>query len=212
MLPIRFKPFVGKNYSNEQFKILVLGESHYLNSKDLLDFKSGHQRIEHITNNVLNSFLNYKRTRKSYARWMNTFTKFSNVYHGKRLTPKNTVDFWDSCSFYNYVQAPTAGPRVSPKTNEFQQSFEALEKVIEDIRPDIIYIWGYRLWDNLPIAHIRNEKVDEFNLYYLGVNKIPIMKLPHPSSTKFNYKLSTQLKRYTEKVKKNDLSPSENIN
>ncbi|RLJ67465.1 hypothetical protein CLV86_0968 [Lacinutrix venerupis] len=38
MLPIRFKLFIGTEYQKQDFKILVLGESHYLNGSDFTDY------------------------------------------------------------------------------------------------------------------------------------------------------------------------------
>ena len=142
MLPIRFKPFIGEKYQTQDFKILILGESHYFNNKDLSDYLNKEKRIESITISVLKRFLNYKRTGKNHFKWMNTFTKFSNIYKGKRLYPNETIDFWEDCSFYNYVQAPTKGPRISPTKDEFNLSFNALKEVVEEIKPNLIFLWG----------------------------------------------------------------------
>jgi hypothetical protein len=61
MLPIRFKPFVGTEYQKQDFKILILGESHYLNGSDFIDYLDGNKKVELITNNVVNGYLNYKK-------------------------------------------------------------------------------------------------------------------------------------------------------
>lgn len=105
MLPIRFKPFIGTEYNKQNFKILILGESHYLNASDLTDYKNGGKKVEMITNNVVNNYLNYKKTGKHYANWMKTFTKFSNVLNGKKASIKGTVEFWESISFmFKYLR------------------------------------------------------------------------------------------------------------
>jgi hypothetical protein len=202
MLPIRFKPFVGTEYQKQDFKILILGESHYLNDSDFIDYLDGNKKVELITNNVVNGYLNYKKTGKSYANWMNTFTKFSNVLNGKKSSIKETVEFWQSSSFYNYVQAPTKGPRISPSEEEFKQSFDALTEVVEEIKPNLIFFWGHRLWNNFPKDNYGslingNEKIHFLKFSY----NLPIIVMPHPSSSKFNYGIKDEIKDYLNVIK-----------
>lgn len=96
MLPIRFKPFIGKEYEKQEFKVLILGESHYLNDSDFTDYLKGEKKVELITNNVVNRYLNYKKTGRFYERWMNTFTKFSNVLNGKNSSIKVFYEYFSS--------------------------------------------------------------------------------------------------------------------
>lgn len=202
MLPIRFNPFIGKEYQNQNFKILILGESHYLRDTDYYDYLNGEKKVELITNNVVNGYINYKKTGRHYAYWMNTFTKFSNVLNGKKSTTKENVEFYDSSSFYNYVQAPTKGPRMSPTKEDFKLSFKAFEEVVEELKPNIIFFWGHRLWDNFPKENYASRKINDERIHYLKLSyKVPIMIVPHPSSSKFNYGIKEEIKYYTNAVK-----------
>lgn len=202
MLPIRFKPFIGKEYEKQEFKILILGESHYLNDLDFTDYLNGEKKVELITNNVVNEYLNYKKTGRFYARWMNTFTKFTNVLNGKKSSIKETVEFWQASSFYNYVQAPTKGPRISPTKEEFRQSFDALSEVVKQIKPNMIFIWGDRLWNNFPKDNYESLTNGSDEIHYLKFSyNLPIMVVPHPSSSKFNYGIKNNINDYLNVVK-----------
>jgi uracil-DNA glycosylase len=173
-----------------------------LNDSDFTDYLNGEKTVELITNNVVNGYLNYKKTARFYAKWMNTFTKFSNVLNGKNSSIKETVEFWQSSSFYNYVQAPTKGPRISPTKEEFKQSFDALSEVVEQLKPNMIFIWGDRLWNNFPKDNYESKKSGNDKIHYLKFSyNLPIMVVPHPSSSKFNYGIKKNITDYLNAVK-----------
>ena len=202
MLPIRFKPFVGANYENENFKILVLGESHYLGKQDMKAFEDKDPRIENITKSVVTGYLNYKKTGKDYYKWMNTFTKFTNALNGKQSSIKEINSFWRCSSFYNYVQAPTKGPRQSPTKEDFKLSIDAFEKVVDELKPNLIFIWGNRLWNNFPKSNYHKSCINNKTIHFINFNqKIPIMVIPHPSSSKFNRSTYKEIEDYIIAVK-----------
>ena len=201
MEKLRFKPFIGENYYKQDFKILILGESHHLETSDFEAYLRDEKDIENITIYVLRRFLNYKQNYTNFGRWMNTFTKFNNVFFGKKISSIETIIFWENCSFYNYVQNPTTGPRISPTNAEFKDSINPFLSVLEETKPNIIFIWGYRLWNNLPKDELYNKinfQNTEIHLY----NKIPIKVLPHPSTKQFNYNLSKEMEKYIDEIKK----------
>lgn len=202
MLPIRFKPFIGSEYYKQDIKILILGESHYFGVADLTGYLNGDKRVEMITNNVVNDYLNYKKDGNNYAKWMNTFTKFSNILNVKISSTRETIEFWQSISFYNYVQAPTKGPRISPTKDEFKLSFNALKEVVESIKPDLIFFWGYRLWKNFPKENYDSLKSEIEKIHFLKFSyNLPIMVVPHPSSSKFNYGIRDEIIRFINGIK-----------
>mgnify|MGYP000029413442 CR=1 FL=1 len=197
MTPIRFKPYIGKNYHHQDLKILILGESHYLNENDFLDYKNEKERIELITHYVVNKYIEYKSNGKGFARWMNTFTKFGNVIHNKRMNNIETINFWEKCSFYNYVQFPTRKARVSPTNEEFLKSKNAFETVIQQTKPDLVIFWGQRLWNNFPKENYKKGEIETLKFNY----SLPILVLPHPSSSKFNYSLFDRINDYIKLIK-----------
>lgn len=186
MLPIRFKPYVGKDYDKQDFKILTLGESHYFGEDDLRDYENGTKRIEHITNKVVNEYLDYLKTGKGFVVWMNTFTKYGHVFVEER-SKKDLLKVWESISFYNYVQVPTPGPRIPPPNKDFKDSIEAFKKVVKDLKPDLILFWGDRLWDNFPQEYLKSITKGGKQIHYLKLSyEMPILILKHPSSRVFN--------------------------
>jgi hypothetical protein len=199
MTKIRFKPFVGSQYNNTNCRILILGESHYLCGDDLLDYENNEPYIQNITQNVVLEFLNYKNNKTSFQKWMNTFTKFGNIVSNKNLNTMETIDFWNSCSFYNFVQYPTTGPRISPTKEQFKNSLDAFLKISDELKPNVIFIWGYRLWQNLPkdnLITVMNINGTEKHLY----NNIPIKVIPHPSSNQFNYELCNDIQNFLKNI------------
>ncbi|MEY4834709.1 MAG: hypothetical protein RI980_824 [Bacteroidota bacterium] len=194
---INFEPYVGGTYFNKKTKILVLGESHYFNEEDLKSFLNDAGKMRNVTKNVLDDYKNYKLGYVKYAKWMNTFTKFCNVFTDRKNSNVELIEFWNKVSFYNYVQFPTRGPRQSPTKEEFEISFSAFTDVLKELEPDIIYIWGKRLWNNIQKESlIKLDEIDYLNLH----KKIPVHVVFHPSSTKFNYTSSKAIKDYFERV------------
>ena len=202
MHTIRFKPYVGKNYHSQNFKVLVLGESHYLNDTDFKDFLNNEKRIELITQNVLSDYLHYKETGEGFQKWMNTFTRFANLYTNKTLSSAEVLEFWNSISFYNYVQSPMHAARQSPAGEDFLKSMDAFKQVVEELQPDFVFFWGYRLWNNFPKEYYHGVEGESRKMHYLKLNRnIPFMVNPHPSSSSFNKSLTQDITDYIDTVK-----------
>ena len=71
-----------------------------------------------------------------------------------------------------------------------QQAIDALKEVVEEIKPNLIFFWGHRLWNNFPKDNYGslingNDKIHFLKFSY----NLPIIVMPHPSSSKFNYSL-----------------------
>lgn len=197
-----FKPWVGTNYSTgfNGKKILVLGESHYCGEGcENCGIVNGNV-CESFTSDVINEFLNYKLGNAAHKRWMNTFTKFVNVIHGDNVESLKHLAFWNSVIFFNYVQRALDGPRISPTVIDFEKSKVAFYEVIGNFNPDLIIVWGKRLWDRMPDDGAWGDQIHpNFNnkyYYYTVANKtIPAFYIYHPSSTDFNSSLFPILNR-----------------
>ncbi|HZL11861.1 MAG TPA: hypothetical protein VFC65_17905 [Prolixibacteraceae bacterium] len=198
MKNVFFKPWVGENYSTTGIsgkKILLLGESHICggcNDCGNLDYTDTDCR--EFTTNTINTFLKYKSGEHEHKGWMNTYTKVGNILYNKGLSSGETAAFWDSIIFYNYVQYSTDKARVSPVNEEFEKSSAAFFEILEAYKPDLIFVWGERLWDQLPFSEdfgediiIENSNGGKFYYYTIDEKKIPIYMVNHPSSSAFNY-------------------------
>ena len=92
------------------------------------------------------------------------------------------------------MQVPMVAPRQSPTEEQFAESEKAFWEILETYQPDIIIVWGQRLWTKLPYTgeYLPKENTLINNgkgLYYYKVRdkKIPAMYITHPSASSFHY-------------------------
>ena len=199
MYEMKFMPFIGNDYSLAKFKTLILGESHHCDKAMNCCFRNNStEKCSQLTNNVLNDYFHYKKTGMNFKRWMNTFTKFSNIFAGKKLNNPETIEFWNTFIFYNYVQFPMEGPRKAPNPENFQKSKNALHQLLEESKPNLIIFWGHRLWSNFPKSDILEIKVKEQKITCLKIDDAiyPILVIPHPSSSKLNNDFTEIIKKH----------------
>jgi hypothetical protein len=198
-----FHPHVGKNYETTGFnglKLLILGESHYCEYKCENCGKIHNKECAGFTIEVLTRFFKYKEGKVEFEDWMRTFTRFTNVLLEEEADNQTLLNFWDSVIFYNYVQSSTEGSRISPTDKQFEESKKAFLEILEYFKPDLILVWGKRLWDHMPDCGFwgKEDILDNFNdhFYYYEASgkKIPAYRIYHPSSQYFNYESSKYIK------------------
>ena len=205
MKNVFFTPWVGKLYFEKRYnnkKILILGESHHCgycadckNPKDC-----------NLTIVVIGDYLNYKNGNAQFEKWMGAFTKFTNIFFGKNCDVETLNNFWNSIIFYNYVQKPINEPRIEPTKQMFNDSENAFFEILNEYDPDIIIVWGKRLWDNLPHNGYWGEKCildDQGGKFYYYTSKskdIPAYRIDHPSTPSFKKKCSKYLKEIMQLI------------
>jgi hypothetical protein len=206
-----YKPWVGKNYLTSGIigkRILILGESHYCNEGcgDCGNSLTQQKCHNNFTRNVIEAYINYKIGNGEFENWMNTFTRFGNIFYNKKLSVSEVKEFWDSVLFYNYVQFATPMARVSPKLEAFEKSESAFFDVLKHFEPNVIIAWGDRLWENLPANGEFGEEIIagklKGKLFYYTVNekRIPLFNIYHPSSSAFNYSSHPYIQRALELI------------
>ena len=206
MKKVCFTPWIGETCLENGYlgkRILILGESHYCDEDcDLC----GARKCD-ITENVTKRFLDYKKGKREFESWMTTYTKFTNVFLGEKVNNQTLIGFWNSIMFYNYVQLATSGPRISPSSEAFSNSKEAFFEVLEEYQPDLIIVWGERLWKYLPNNGIYEEenildgKFGKLYNYTISNKKIPAFRIYHPSSSYFSYESTKYLKEAINTIK-----------
>jgi len=194
---MNFEPFVGNIYEEQNFKILLLGESHHFGKDDMNDFQKEPLKYKDVTKNVLGNFFDYKNGNSKFYHWMNTFTKFTNIFNNRPVLREQNEEFWNKLLFYNYVQTPVDSARKSPTPAQFKNSHESFVKIIDELKPNLIIVWGYRLWRNMPKNECLTRK-DEIDFY----NNIPVLVIPHPASSKFDYSMNQFINKYIDTIKK----------
>lgn len=179
---VQFLPYIGKHYEKGFCgkKLLVLGESHYDDDE--------HSHSE-FTRDVVKDFLAYQIGEKAHSDWMNTHTKFVKAFFYGNSDNVNIVDFYEHIAFYNYVQTFVADTRQAPTKEQFEQSEKAFFEVLEELQPDIIVAWGYRLWDNMTADKVKYDEPNDDYYYVLDSGKeVLIIGVIHPSAPIFSYK------------------------
>ena len=214
MKNVFFYPYIGKNYETKGFngvKLLILGESHYcehFKECEVCGKQSNNKCKEpNFTKDVLKRYLNYKKGDDEFEDWMRTFTRFTNVLLEEQLDNETLINFWDSVIFYNYVQSSTEGPRKALPNQQFEESKDAFIEVLEEYKPDLILVWGQRLWDKLDNGRVGKEiiiddKNGNFYYYKISNKEIPAYSIYHPSSSCFSYEYSKYLKEAIRLVSK----------
>ncbi len=148
---VRFLPWIGKDYHNGGIfgkRILVLGESHHCGGclRDICenDFDS---ECRDFTSNVVKDYLDKNH---KYAQWMNTYTKFERSLFGDWTNDDNREQIWNSISFYNYLQYALDESRKAGESDAYQKAVEPYYQVLDYCKPELIIVWGKRLWGWLP--------------------------------------------------------------
>lgn len=212
MYKLFFEPWVGKNYNTKGYlgkKIMILGESHYCKGINVCE-KCGQEHKEeackYLTQDVIHAVLGYTKGEGVHHRWMNSYTKFTRAIIGTNKSTEEFLDFWDSVVFYNYVQKSMKGPRIPPPPEYFNESEEVFFTLLKVHKPDLIIVWGKRLWENMsengtqakePIYDGTTEK---FFFYNIEGKSIPACHVHHPSASSFNYSLTPYLEEVIKKA------------
>jgi len=202
-----FKPYVGENYKNGYSgkKLLILGDSHYCegklyNNRTVLE-ECGRQEdeclrfdgCENFTSVVVNRFIDYKEGKGKHEFWMNTYTKFTNVFFGEKVDNEDLLEFWDCIMFFNYIQRPMLEKRQRPTEQDFVDGQIPFYEILKEYRPDLVFVWGFWLRDRLTNGRTWHSTLlgkEEQNLYYYNIDgkKIKAYAIPHPSTPRyFNY-------------------------
>ncbi|MBR5831063.1 MAG: hypothetical protein IKY79_00435 [Bacteroidales bacterium] len=174
-------------------KVMVLGESHYCANKEDENY--------YLTKGIITDLINPDAKFEPYK---NTYTKFGKSLSGAFDLWNNEAkrDLWQHVIFYNYVQKSMPGKRIAPSKEDFHQSEDAFFEVLETYSPDIVIVWGKRLYNSLPqkgkqlddLVVIVGEKEEYIEVWSYNVNGKDVIILPikHPSSayeTKFYNKV-----------------------
>lgn len=187
---VKFKPWVGENYEtgiHQGKKLMILGESHYCANPET-------EATEDITIKVIEDLLDPFSEHEGYK---NTYTKFAKAVVGeKQFSDETKKDFWQHVIFYNYVQTAISGARIAPTTEQFRNSEQAFFEVISQYQPDLIIVWGKRLYNNLPQQGTQLPDLQISQGIYAGESSevwsytiegktIALLPITHPSASMF---------------------------
>jgi hypothetical protein len=192
MKNVFFRPWVGSQYGSDSSvfnkKILIIGDSHYTDESEIINWDEDGGHSCDFTTGVMNDYLNPKLEGK----WKSTFTKFMNSLVLNSIhSERSPSELWNSVTFYNYLQIPAGA--TSRLTQYFDYSKEkdrnALLEVIEELSPDVIISWGSKVWDALPedLGYGHYMVSEEFSSFYYKYpyrnREITLLGITHPSTS-----------------------------
>lgn len=191
MKNVFFKPWVGKDYESGGIfgkKILVLGEAHLCGGcSNCGKVDTAEECADFTSSNCIELLLEGHTDS-----WTPTFRKFERSLVNHETTLEESRKIWNSIAFYNYVQKAMDGSRKTPEWIDFRNSENAFFEVIDELRPDLIIVWGVtRMYDLLPDGDRWREGkelvVDNYKIkngYYRRAdkNETRVLWVYHPST------------------------------
>ena len=157
MKHIKFRPWVGENYKQgfQNKKILILGDSHYCakdeNRNDACrsigdcSYDCMNEKCYNMTHDLIRGeYMEHRSGRAKSAGHLQTILTFEKNLFGYIPTPQESIDFWNSVIFYNYIQHSQYKPRGrrDTKAEEIDDYKEAFKEVLAEYQPDYIIIWS----------------------------------------------------------------------
>lgn len=121
-------PWIGKNYSIENRKILIVAESHYVIEKTK-------EKTKEVIAKVSNR--EYQFTREMiYDQWKNNM--IDNLF--RALVKTNEFEpsqVWDNVAFYNFIQRPMDYTiKERPTKKEFLEGWKTFVEIVKILEPD----------------------------------------------------------------------------
>jgi hypothetical protein len=168
---------------------MILGEYHYCYENCFENCGKIPCKEPTFTSMVMDHVINSKSP-GYFESYMNTFTHFERAVFNKELSQSEKEEFWNSVVFYNYLQKAMKSPGMRPGSKLYPDSFDAFIEVIECYQPDLIIVWGKRLFSNLPEGNgkkgiplnINGTLYEQSRIYYLSNGKeIKVFGVNHPS-------------------------------
>ncbi len=189
---VKFLPYIGEKYFDADFKILVVGESHYNGKKE-----NDHNR-ELTIDEFANSYLNIgNKDKNGYYYQFDSFSQYplnqknsNGGWLGKRRTAEFIVgaennshksDYvWDYLAFYNFYQrlvgcCSSCDKWYSKDKESFhKEAKEALPIVIKKLKPDLIVVWENGRFREADLSYQNKNGRD----YFEGVE---VFRINHPA-------------------------------
>ena len=161
-------PFIGRHYGNT--RILLLGESHYLDSsesKESKEMKDWYNRTteeygfmypENLnTRLVVNNYLNGRRS-KAHSMFRNPAKALIKAWD---LNDVNDSEVFTAFAFMNYFQRPEAdsGKSICLTKEDKTEAYETLNKVINTIKPRLVLFLSQKAY--WCYEELTKNKIDE---------------------------------------------------
>lgn len=181
-------PWVGKDYFKQDFKVLLLGESHYL-KKDTTyhhDFDDWYDGVRKGVKNdtagiktreILQNFLTGKSKSKSKTIYRNTELALKETeYFSSHIKSPYTM-----VSFINFFQRPAevSGNSIKVFSKDVEISSKVLTEVIKVLKPDVVGFTSSLAFDAAKKGNATS---------FLKDKKVLFFRTSHPATAWWNKK------------------------
>ena len=154
-------PWVGKDYKNRPYHVLIIGDSHYAvdNNGDFcldeyLNFINNYHSTREIVSCVIKDVINKESTWTMYRNLINTFTSY---------TLEEVKYLWSNVAFYNFIQRPMEEIHQEPNKGDNITGWVCFNEIINILKPDFCLFFGKRsenemtALESLESLYTRNE-------------------------------------------------------
>ena len=125
------------NYSKQNPKTLILGESHYGDDHIKWNYPLEEKTVRSIQEQMINA-------------WPSRFhTKVVATMIGHLPSMAEKKEFWNSVAYHNLITEPLSASRVPPTDKQWTTSVATLPVVFGELKPDYCICLGYRMWNIL---------------------------------------------------------------
>ena len=137
---VRYHPWVGNQYEEQEIRWLILGESGYSLSQDE---PRETERMIRAHNGDLQEDWDPRR--------YDICTAAERLMTGStQLNDDARLRFWNTVAFYNFVRESMPNAQVRPTKRQFAESRSAFSEVIQTLKPHVVLVMGLVLWRYLP--------------------------------------------------------------
>ena len=175
------QPFIGNYYFAEKPRILIVGHNHYCANPE-------EEFVPEITLDVLSRYLKARHDGSPIESDVHLFLSFEKamIRGGDNVSPDESLSFWNSVAFYNYVQYPnTTEDKIKVMmSQQYKDSYDGFFEILRFLKPDYVVAWGKTWYEKMPPLSFTNLDFEGQNacIYHLeGGHEVKVLSIQHPA-------------------------------
>ena len=129
---LKWLPWVGENYNDNNIRILVVGESHYHdNTQQTINSSHSTSFTREVVNDLAINSLNKR-------------SPFFQNFHLALLETNefDSTKFWNQVAFYNFIQKPMTTSMGRPPRQDFVDGWKVFFETIRILKPTLCIFVG----------------------------------------------------------------------
>ncbi|MGJ1507888.1 uracil-DNA glycosylase family protein [Sphingobacterium siyangense] len=156
---ITWYPYIGKYYAKSDFKILMVGESHYKNPDDPREIWKS-KDFTRVIVGELGVNMDFYNNIKFFKQINQLFN-----WNGQEF------GIWNQAAFYNFIQRPLATKHDRPSKTDFLTGWKSFEKIIEILKPNLCVFLGSAAANTFNESFAKGNKVDKTIKWHDNINR-----------------------------------------